>query len=449
MRHASTVGALVCCALVSGPLRAQGGARSLTLDQAQALALQHNTGLAAVRKQVEEAQRKSAIASSYYLPRVQTQGLYLASNNTQGILVPRGSLGYFADFGGVFPPTDRNITQGGPDLFFALTTVVQPVTQYFKIREGVGAAHADEDAGRAGLRKAEQDVAFGVLQAYAGVLIATRHRDVARERVAADSMRVADQVAAVQSGSANAIVAQEARVQLLQGRQELLAAEGEYDDVSYALTDATGLPPGTALALEVPPPEPAQPASSSVDYVESALRSNPDVLEAKALVDKTTHGVRAAKAEYIPDVGVVGGNLYQSSVPFFPRSTFAIGAQGSWTILDFGARRDAVEVSKAQLGQAQLNFDRVKGRVRGEVESAYRRVTRAQQTVELATEAVALGTEASRLGTAAASAGYALATRARAANADRLEAEMNLLKAQLGYRVALAELEKAAGTLKP
>ena len=444
--HASTFGALVCCALAAGPLRAQSGARSLTLEQAQTLALQHNTGLAAVRKHVEETQRQSSIAFSNYLPRIQTQALYLASNNTQGILLPRGSLGYFANFGGVFPPTDRTITQGGPDLFFTLTTVVQPVTQLFKIREGVGAARADEDAGRAGLSKAEQDVAFGVLQAYAGVLIAARRRDVARERVAADSMRVADQVAAVQSGSANAIVAQQARVQLLQGRQELLAAEGDYDDLSYALTDATGLPPGTVLTLEVPPPELTPPAASG-EYVESALRRNPDVLEAKALVDKTRHGVGAAKADYIPDVGVVGGNLYQSSVPFFPRSTFAIGAQASWTILDFGARRNAVEVSKAQLGQAEFNFDRVKGKVRGEVESAYRKVTRAQETVELAREAAALGTEASRLGAAAASAGYAVATQARAANADRLEAEMNLLKAQLGYRVALAELEKAAGML--
>lgn len=446
--HASTFGALICCALVTGPLGAQGGGRSLTLEQAQALALQHNAGVAAVRKHVEETQRQRSIASSNYLPRIQTQALYLASNNTQGILVPRGSLGYFADFGGVFPPTDRNITQGGPDLFFTLTTVVQPVTQFFKIREGVGAARADVDAGRAGLSKAEQDVAFGVLQAYAGVLIATRRREVARERVAADSMRVADQVAAVQSGSANAIVAQQARVQLLQGRQELLAAEGEYDDLSYALTDAIGLPPGTALTLEVPPPE-LTPPESSVAYVESALRKNPDVLAAKALVDKTTHGVGAAKADYIPDVGVVGGNLYQSSVPFFPRSTFAIGAQASWTILDFGARRNAVEVSKAQLGQAEFNFDRVKGKVRGEVESAYRKVIRARETVELAREGAALGTEASRLGAAAASAGYAVATQARSANADRMEAEMNLLKARLGYRVALAELEKAAGMLTP
>jgi outer membrane protein TolC len=444
--HRSPLAALLTCALIAGPVRAQDAVRTLTLEQAQALAQQSNATLAAVRKRVEETQRRSAIAFSNYLPRVSTQANFLASDNTQGILLPRGSLGYFAELGGPFPRSDRTIPQGGGNLFFAFTTVAQPLTHYFKIREGIGVARADEDAGRAGLRKAEQEVAFGVLQAYAGVLVAMQHREVARERVAAAELRVSDQTAAVQSGSATAVAAQEARVRLLQGRQDLVAAEGEYEDLSYALADVIGLPAGTALALEVPPPASAQPAPLA-EYVESALRRNPDVLEARALVDKGTHGVGAAKAEYIPEIGVLGAHFYQNSVPFFPRSTLAIGAQGTWTILDFGARKNALAERQAQLGEAERNLERVRGRVRGEVEAAYRKVTRARQTVELARDAVALAIEASRLRTAATSAGYAVATEARAANADRLEAEMNRMKAEMGYRIALAELDKAAGTL--
>lgn len=442
----SILAALLCCALAAGRARGQDAARTLTLEQAQALAQQSNAGLGVLRKRVEETQRRSSIAFSNFLPRVQTQGYYLSSNNTQGILLPKGSLGYFAELGGVFPRSDRTIPQGGSDLFFALTTVAQPLTHYFKIREGVGAARADEDVGRAGLRKAEQDVSLGVLQAYAGVLIAMRRRDVARERVAAAEMQVSDQTTAVQSGSANAVTAQESRVKLLQARQELLAAQGEYEDLSYALADVIGLPAGTMLTLEVPEPILAPPSPPG-DYVESALRRNPDVLEARALVSKGTHGVGAAKAEYIPEIGVLGGQLYQSSVPFFPKSTLAVGAQGTWTILDFGARKNAVEERQAQLGEAERNLERVRGKVRGEVEAAYRKLARARATVELAREAVALGTEASRLRSAAATAGYAVATQARSANADRLEAEMNLLKAEMGHRIALAELEKAAGTL--
>jgi hypothetical protein len=47
------------------------------------------------------------------------------------------------------------------------------------------------------------------------------------------------------------------------------------------------------------------------------------------------------------------------------------------------------------------------------------------------------------------SAGFILAAEQQTAAADRMEAEQNLLKAQLGYRIAVAELEKVTGGALP
>lgn len=446
--HRSSLAACLCLAFVARSAVAQDTPRALTLEDALALAQHSNPGLAAARKRVEETQRHSSVAFSNFLPQLRTMAMGLASDNTRGILLPQGSLGYVPELGSAFPRTDRTIPQGGPNLLFALTTLGQPLTQYYKIREGLAVARADEAGGRAGLRRAEQEVSLGVQKAYGAVLIAAQRRDVARERIAAAELRVSEQTSAVQAGTANEIAAQEARVRLLQNRQELNEAEGQVDDMTYALVDAIGLPAGTPLALAAPPAVAAKPAPVG-EYVASALRLNPDMQEAQAMVDKGTHGVSAAKAQRIPDLSLVAMHLYQSSVPFFPHSTFAAGLQGSWTILDFGARENTVQERQAQLSQADFNLEVVRGRVRGAVEAAYRKVTRASETMALASEGLALGIEAARLRTSRSAAGYGVAAEVREANADRLDAGMNLMKAEWAYRIALADLERVAGTLIP
>jgi len=438
--------ALILALLLPAAAEAQEAVRTLSLDQALELARDRNPGLAAMRLRVEETRQASSVVFTNYLPRVSTQANYLASNNTQGILLPAGSLGYVDELGGVFPSTDRTVPQGGTDLFMALTTVTQPLTHYFKIREGRGVMRADEQAAEAGLRKAQQDVALGVLRAYAGLLIAEQSRQAARERVAAAEERTSYVVSAVESGSAAEVAQREARVRWLQARQALLEREDEVDDLMYLLADAVGLPGGTRLA--VTPPAPATSASGPLEaYIEAALRSNPEVMEARALVTKATHGVGAARAEYIPEVGVLGGHLFQNSFPFFPKNTFAFGISGSWTLLDFGARRRTVDERRAQLGQAEHNLEMVESRVQGEVEAAYRKLTRAQDVLELAREALSLRTEVSRLRIVEVTTGYAVPAQTREANADRLEAELDLLRADLGLRIAVAELALASGLL--
>ncbi|MBT3325215.1 MAG: TolC family protein [Gemmatimonadales bacterium] len=446
MVRSSLPTALLLGALLAAPAGGQETSRILTLGQALEMAREGNPGLNVVRQKVEETRQSSSIAFTNYLPQIRTQASYLANNNTQGILLPAGSLGYFSELGGKFPRTDRTVPQGGTNVFFALTTITQPLTHYFKIREGRGVLRADEEVAGAGLRSAEQDVSLGVLRAYAGLLLADLGRDAARERVAASEERMAYLASAVEAGTAADLAGREARIRWLQARQVLLEREGEVDDLTYVLADAVGLPAGTRV--EVTPPPPSAVTDEPLDYyVETALRSSPGLLEARAMVNKATHGVGAARAEYIPEIGILGAHLYQNSVPFFPKNTMGIGISGSWTILDFGARRKTVRERRAQLGQAESNLTMVEGRVRGEVEAAYRKLARARDLVELAKDALALRTEGSRLRIVAVTAGYAVAAQEREAIADRLEAEMDMLKAEMGYRIAFAELGRAAGIL--
>jgi outer membrane protein TolC len=433
-------------AAAARPLAAQNAPRTLTLDEAIAQALLDNAGLKAMRQKVTEQTNRKSWMFSNYLPRISTMGMYLGTNNENGIMLPAGSLGNFPPLGGAFPPIDGNVPDVGKSFGFLLTTVAQPVTQIFKIRQGVGVVRADESVAEAQLRRTEQDVAFGVLQAYAGVVLAEHGRRIAAEKVAATELRVGYQTAAVSAGSAADVVGREARVRWLQSKEELLEREGEFEDLSYKLADAIGLDAGTQIQLSDPTPLDAQPGALE-DYVASALRDNPEVLEARALVSKASHGVGAAKADYIPEVGVLGGHAFQPSLPYLPKNMLMFGVSGKVTLFDFGARQRTLGERRAQLSQAELNLEMVTSRVRGDVEAAYRKVTRAKQLVELATEALSLRAEGARLRIVQARIGYAVPAQEHEANAEGMEAKSDLLKAQLGYRIAWAELQKASGTL--
>lgn len=438
---------LVAGLLAAAPALAQEAPRTLTLEEAQALAGENSHAVGAMRQKVEEMRSRRSMAFTHYLPRIDTRVAYLVNNNEQGILIPQGSLGFFPELGGSFPPSNRNIPQGGTDLFFTFTTLAQPLTHVFKIRQGRGVATADEEAARAELDGVGQEVALGVLEAYAGLLVAGQGRELARARVAAAQERLSYREAAVASGTVHEVAGREGRVQWLQARQALLEKDGEVDDLAYALADAIGLPPETRFSLQGPASPEVRPLSLE-PYLEAALRENPEVRAARALVRKADHGVGAARADYIPEVGILGTHIYQSSVPFFPKHTLGVGVQAKWTVFDFGARSKVVQERRAQLGQAERNLDMVEGRVRGEVEAAYRRLERAAEMVELAREGMALRSEASRLRVLQASTGYALPADTLEAEADRMEGELDVLKAELAYRIALAELEKAAGTLR-
>lgn len=430
--------------LTVAPLSGRQAVERLTLDDALRLAQQRSAALQALEHKVEEYERKSAGARANYFPQLDTQLNYQQTNSGQGIVIPMGSFGEIPELGGAFPGQDLSIDQGGTGLFYAITTLTQPVTHFFKIREGLGVAVADEDIARAELQRTRNDVAIATMQLYGGLLIARYQREAAEMQVAAAEERAANRQVAASSGSVLEVAAVEARVRALEARQKLVEAESRIENLQYDLADLLALPPGTRI--ELADPEPVEGQLLSLDeYVTMALAGNPEVLEARATVQKAGHGVAAARADYIPEVGVALTHLYQSSVPFLPRSSFGVGVQLQWTLVDFGKRSSVVAERRAQLSQAQANLRRVEGKVRGDVEKAYRQLRHAETLVALAREASLLRAEAARLQAGQQRAGLVLAAEARAADAESLQGAADLLQAELGYRLAGAELYRTVG----
>lgn len=422
-RWSSRLAAVLACGLACPALVAGQGVERLSLEEAMARAQVRSTALEAMVHRVEELEYRSAGARANYFPRLETQFLYRTFESSGEI--PEGL---------------------GGGLSAGLTTLSQPVTQLLAVRMGRGAALAEADAARAGLRKARADVAVATLRLYGGLLIARFQLEVAEARLAAAEVQASEQQAATEAGRVLPVAALEARVRILEARQARLEAEGLIQDLEYELADLLGFPPGTTLEVVNPEPVGEEPLPLEV-YLEQARRENPELLEALATIRRAEHGVAAARADYIPQVGVGVSHLYQSSFSFLPRNSFGLALQLSWAPFDFGRRGAVVGERRSQLAQARANAALVEGRIRGEVERAHRQVEHAGLRVHLAREAHGLRMEAARLREGQERAGVVTSAEARSAGADALQGAVELLQAEMGYRLALAELRRSVGGL--
>lgn len=429
---------LACACLYGEP-------RRISLEEAVRLAKSQNHGIRAARHRVEQNAHKAKAARADFFPRLSNEANLWQVADLNRLEVPRGAFGVFGGIGPV-PAAPVTVFQGGHNLFFTYTTLGQPLTQMFKIREGYRVAQADTRQSEAELRKAENDLALGVEQLYFGLLIARRQRQAAELRMRAAGEKLRESREAVEAGNVLEVASIGGRAALLENRHALLAVDDQIADLTVELNDVMGLP--LDMQLELAPVEPSEPPVPALaEYEKIAAAGNPEVRAAEALVEKARSGLRAARAEYIPELSAFARHAYQNSVPFLPRNNGVFGFTMNWNLFDFGKRHETVAERQAGLMAAEENLRRLRSRALVDVEKSYRKLERARQMIEVAREALALRRESARIGSDQLGAGVIAPAAFAEASAAAAQAEADALRAELGYRLAFAELERAAGRL--
>jgi multidrug efflux pump subunit AcrB/outer membrane protein TolC len=441
--NAGIVATLVLCCTLFGAGQVSAEPLKLTLPEAVDLALKQNTGLKISRAKVLENQERIASAKANYFPHLSNETSYGGLSNSQVVKIPAGSLGTVPGLG-QFPAQDTPIKQGSDTMFVTTTKLTQPLTQLFKINEANEIAKADHRISESDERKTELEIVFGVHQLYYGLLIAQKQRDAAQAALNAAQEGVRDSEDAVRSGNVLDVVETGSRLQLLQSRQLLLAAENQISDTTSELNNLLGLPLETVLDLadihdSYPAPQPLE------QYLQEALFSNPELQAAKDNVEKSNHAVSAARDEYIPDVSLFVSHTYQNGSAFFEHNIGMFGVQMTWNIFDWGGRRGVVGERRAQLIQAKENAKWLEDSVTVEISKAYRKLERSKLVADVASEAVALQKENERLSAKRMEAGVIKKAQYAESVAAVKKAEWEELQANLGYRLAQAELDRIAG----
>src|SRR5439155_17498477 len=132
--------------------------------------LKRNSNLRIDRAKVRGNQYRAAGTRADELPQVKTDAALFGIPRTQNLTIPAGSLGAYPGIG-LLPGSTVLIDQGNHSFFITNTAVEQPLTQLIKLRAARHAAQADVRTSQADPRRAENEVALQVRQAYIEILI--------------------------------------------------------------------------------------------------------------------------------------------------------------------------------------------------------------------------------------------------------------------------------------
>ncbi len=434
---ANAAGALIAALLLTTvPAHAQ--TKNLSLPEAVALAEKGNSVLKIARFKIVEKQRQLSSIAANSLPQVSNYSLYMGVSNSQFAAIPVPGIG-------VIPIGD--LTAGKNSSFFLNGTVLaQPVTQLLKIHEATSIARSDQRAAEADEKQAKNDIIFGVHQLYYGLLVAESKKQAAMAGLTAAQEGLREAQNGLLSRNLLEVGVTEAQTAVLKSRQSLLAVNIQIQDFSAQLNELLGLPLDTRLVLSEPCPS-REPVKSRDYYLQLALLKNPQIRAAKAMAAKARGGVNAAREDYIPDVTLFAANVYQQGASLITNDEGMFGAMMSWNVWDWGRRKDVIGERGAQLAEAQENVHRLNRAVTVNLDKAYRALENQKSIIELASEALALQKEKMRLVTNQLKTNTISYVKYDKAVADFKKARSDDLEARLGYALAMAQLNRIAGTL--
>ncbi len=150
---AALLGAVFC-------VSAHGQSRTITLDEAVDLAHHQNSTIHLAHFKVNEARAKVTKARADYFPRITNETNAMHMGERENLTIPQGALvgSYSAD--GPIPGKNMSISLGDQDMILSSTTAAQPLSQLFKIHQGVAVARADEAIALADEHHAEDEIAL-------------------------------------------------------------------------------------------------------------------------------------------------------------------------------------------------------------------------------------------------------------------------------------------------
>src|ERR1700722_16857472 len=416
--------------------------RRITLEEAVQSALKHNHVVRIAALKVEEKEHTKNIARSAYFPILRNDSNLAHVTDTQFIGIPAGSLGTVS--GTAIPETTAILNQGGHTFVTSGTQLTQPLTDLWKIRAANDIVAAELNATQSKQHQTENEVALRVHQIYYRILIVQSHREAAQARIQASEDLQKERVQQVKYGSTLEEEAIESRAQSLEGRQDLLTTELQLADLTMQLDDAMGLSLTTPLVLDASVRQ-AGDSCKREECLRVALEAHPEIVEARAEIEKASAAVRLARRQYLPDVEAFARYSYQDNVPFLARNFGTFGVHFGYDLFDGGRKRAAVGEHKAQLAQAQENLFRIKEEVELRVQTAYNKLERTRQMIKVSEELLALRVESRRVTLQQLQEGAALRSQADAASAHELEARTLLLQSQLNYIQARDEMIEAMG----
>jgi len=419
--------------------------KTLTLQEAVAVALEHNPTVQAADAYAEAVQQGIAVAASARYPRVDFSEGFTRGNNPVYVF---GSLLTQRQF------TAQNFQLGSLNMpapldnFRTQFSASMPLWDAGQTSRRIRDARLEaQSAAKAGQRT-RQEVIFNVIQTYLNGLLAAENVRVAQADVELTKADLARAQAREEQGLAVPSDLLSARVQHAQAREDLLRARNAQAIAQAALNVAMGVEEDAPTVIEGRLGEAAFDAGALAERQQRALSVRPDFQQLELGQQRASNGVRMARADFLPKVNLFSA-WEEDNQTFLTRggNNWALGATLTFNLFDGGANRARLKQSRARERQVEALRAQMASAVRLQVREAFLNVNTAHDRVEVSREAASQSEESLRIIQNRYEAGLATITDLLRAETTRTSAQKNFFNSLFDYRLSYAALELATGEL--
>jgi outer membrane protein TolC len=380
-------------------VQATGGVKPLSIDDAIAMAIDHNLAMVEARDQEQSAKAKQLTSLQPLLPTVTAQadsgahqinlaalGFGPSLLNKAAVLFPN------EDFSGFSTVVKVNVTDAQVNYSQTLFSLPN-IDLYRASKESVVAAYYSKQSAR-GL------VVLTVGNAYLQALALRAQVENAKALLAADQVLLNQAVAEHQAGTAANLDELRARVQFQTQQQTLISAEVTFEKAKIALNREIGLPPEQEIQLTDAEPYAELTAMGIDEAKEVAYRSRQDYQGLQAQIRAAQYQRKAAKWERLPTLDMTGNYGVTGVTGALYHGTFL--AQGTLTLPLFKEAkfRGDSRVADANLTNLNQQFAALREQINQQlrdsildVQSATELVRVARSNVELARKELEQTTE--------------------------------------------------------
>jgi outer membrane protein TolC len=365
------------------------------------------------------------------------------SITTLGVDFPAGAFGIYPGIGPV-PSVDTRVTSPRRPLLMAQASVVQPISQLFKLNLNVKASSLGKDIESERQRQMMQTVAAHVRKAYYGLLqtdAGIRAAEVVLEASRALDGVVGERVVQRVALRGDSLQSQLKVAEAAQQRLTLQNARAEQEEQFNLLL---GRDPRTPIVV-VPVPITDDSSIDVEAVIKEAVDRRADVRAARLRVEQAELQQRVTNAGRVPDVSVAMS--YQSffNTDLLPRNMASVGVQVKWEPWDWGRRQREARQNGHDIERAKLALRQAEDTVRIEVAKSYRDIQQARGQVVLARATQEVARDRVRVTTERIKVAAALPVDGLSANRELAESAAREQDALSGYWAARAAYEQAIG----
>jgi outer membrane protein TolC len=457
MTNRPLAGLLLVVLILPGS-RAQAD-RSLTIDEAIAMARKSNRDLLAAKTNLDIAQAGVEQAWAALLPQVVTQGKYthnykevvldvtqfnqstvqladiIRQASAEATLKERVAA-FESGLQAIAAATAPVVIQKEEQLDAAASATVPLIVPW--AYGSLKAAKLQKSATAANIRVTEATLLLSTAQAFYAAagsdeLVVARHHaiDVARQTLENAKARLA-------AGVVNRVEVMRAELSLVQAEQAALEAADSQAQAYRSLATIIQLhDPFRVVAPEEPGAE-----ASADQLVREALTLRPEFVSYQKNIRADSATISSARWRWAPVLSAFGNARIFNYTGFSgDHFAWAVGLQLDWTIYDGGLRDAQAHQAIAQRKGDQLKYEQLRDTVADEVRNARQAVDTKRKALEAARRSVDLSRETLGLVRVQHDAGTAT-------QLDLLEAQDSLVAAEVGVAQARFDLGLADVTLR-